>query len=349
MADFETIEAVESEYARQVRLAYLSAIKEASKLMPYGKLNDSGNLYLRSNATLRKKVDAIIDKLIADIEVVTVQGVFTGWDTAVEQNNEVAQRIYGKNLDELPNRYKEKYLSNNGDAKRAFATTKDSGFTISDRVWRNGKQYRQEIELSIESGLNRGISANKLAKEMQDQLVEPDKLFRRIRSQKDGSLRLSKAAKMYNPGQGVYRSSFQNAKRLARTEINAAYENSSKMKREQQDFIVGINIAVSKSHDPADDKGGISCYALQGNYPKDFDWSHKWHPNCKCIRKDILKGENELQDDLERIVSGGSPNNDSKNKVSKIPAKFNKYIKENEKLWKNWKNEPRFLKNIKSA
>ena len=77
---------------------------------------------MRSNATLRKKVDAIIDTLIADVEVVTVKGVFTGWDKAVELNNETALRIYGKNFDDLTDRYKEKYLSNNSEAKRAFAS-----------------------------------------------------------------------------------------------------------------------------------------------------------------------------------------------------------------------------------
>ena len=56
-------------------------------------------------------------------------------------------------------------------------------------------------------------------------LRNPDKLFRRVRD-KHGNLRLSKAAKAYHPGRGVYRSSYRNALRLTATENNMAYRTA---------------------------------------------------------------------------------------------------------------------------
>ena len=74
---------------------------------------------------------------------------------------------------------------------------------------------------------------------------EPDRLYRRVRD-KGGNLRLSKAAKMYHPGQGVYRSSAKNAQRLTRTEINMAYRESEYLRWQQLDFIVGIRVMLSR-------------------------------------------------------------------------------------------------------
>ena len=55
-------------------------------------------------------------------------------------------------------------------------------------------------------------------------------------------------AQAYHPGQGVYRSSYQNAMRMARTEINSAYREADSIRWQQLDFIVGYEVKTSKSH-----------------------------------------------------------------------------------------------------
>jgi len=186
----------------------------------------------------------------------------------------------------------------------------------------------------LEYGINKGQSAASIARDIKSYLNEPNKLFRRVKDEQ-GVLRLSKAAKAYNPGRGRYRSSYKNAFRLTRNETNFSYEGAQYAKNQQQDFVVGIEIKVSPSHNPADDKGGISCLSLEGKYPKDFDFTYKWHVNCKCTSFTILKSKEELDSDLDKILAGEKPNTPSKNSIYDKPENFNKYIVDNPKKFKN--------------
>ena len=320
-------------YSKRIRYAYLKMIRRVSKLAVPLSLNSSNEFYFRNNSRVSKQVDKLLKELYSNVYVTTVEGINSEWEFAVKKNNELAYYVYGKSLEELPNQYKSKYFSNNADARKAFVKRKIDGLNLSDRVWKNTKQLKTELELALETGIGRGKSADSIARKITDYLNEPDKLFRRIKDE-NGVLRLSKAAKSYNPGRGVYRSSYKNVNRLARNEINASYESSQKEKREQQDFIVGIKIKVSPSHNPSDDKGGISCIALQGKYPKDFDFTYKWHVNCKCTSFNILKTREELDSDLNLILSGKKPNTKSKRQINKIPNNYNDYSK-NTKI-KTW-------------
>ena len=64
----------------------------------------------------------------------------------------------------------------------------------------------------------------------------------------DGKLALSKNAKAFHPGQGVYRSSYKNAMRLTRTETNAAYRLADQDRWQRMDFVVGMRVHKSKNH-----------------------------------------------------------------------------------------------------
>lgn len=330
-------------YAFRVRKAYLAATKDISNLTYKLSLNSNDEFYFRNNPSISKKVDAILKEMYSEVYGVTVSGINSEWELAVEKNNELARYAFGKDLKKLPPEFKQKYLSGNDGAKRAFASRKVNGLNLSDRVFKNTKQFKTSIELALEAGIGQGRSAAALTKDVKSYLNEPDKLFRKIRDKPGGELRLSKAAKDYHPGQGVYRSSYKNALRLTANETNFSYESSQHEKRKQQDFIVGIEISTSPRHVLSDDKGGICCDCLQGRYPKDFDWTYKWHVNCRCYSKNIIKSREEINQDIDKILAGGEPNTPSKREVKKMPSVFNSYIKENGKKWENWKNPPRFL------
>ena len=328
------------QYAYQVKKAYLSAIKEISNVSYKLNLNENKEFFFKNHKKVNEKVNAILKQLHSNVYGTTASGVFLEWDLAVEKNNILAQYVFGDNIDKVPAQLKLKYLTNNADARRAFSKRKINGLNLSDRIWDNTKQFKQELELSLELGLGKGKSADQLSKSVRRYLNEPEKLYRRVRD-KNGVLRLSKAAKAYKPGQGKYRSSYKNAQRLTRNENNFSYENSQFEKRQQQDFIVGIEIKVSPGHNPSDDRGGISCSSLQGKYPKNFDFSSKWHVNCKCTSFNILKTRAELDSDVDRILAGKEPNTVSKNEINKKPKVYTGYLKDNSKKFKNWKSKPR--------
>lgn len=331
-------------FSKRVRKAYLQAVKDFAKVGKYARLDSAGNLIFVSQKTVNSVINPVINTLYETVYAETVTGINTNWELAVERNNALAYSLYGASLDELPNAYKTKYLSNNQDALRRFVERKDNGFTVSDKVWANTEQFRDEMKLGIETALKRGTSATKLASELTQYLNEPDKLFRRVKDA-SGELGLSKAAKDYHPGQGVYRSSYKNAIRLTGTEIGASYETSAQEKRKQQDFIVGVEIRVSPRHKASDDGGGISCLTLQGKYPKDFDFAWKWHPKCRCMSLNIVKTQDEIWKDIDRIGEGGEPDTPSINAVDKIPKSYVDYTKENAEKWGKYKNPPRFYAN----
>lgn len=331
-------------YGNQLKKAYTDLINQVAKLGIQLKLDANGNLFFRG--AISRKIDKLILKLYEDVLSITISGINTEWDLAVEKNNALALYIYGKELKNLPKNLLIKYLSGNDLARKNFIERKINGLGLSDRIWKNTQQFKQELELALELGIGKGQSAQSLAAEIKKYLNEPDKLFRRVRDA-SGELRLSKAAKAYHPGRGIYRSSFKNAFRLTRNETNFSYEGSSFEKRKQQDFVVGVKIIVSPQHKPADDASGVSCLELQGNYPKDFDFTYKWHVNCKCTALDIRKTREELSKDIDKILAGEEPDTPSVNTVHKNPANFNQYIKDNQKKWAKWKNKPRFLVNHK--
>jgi len=320
-------------YTQEIRKAYLECIKEVSILAENATLNVQGEFFFRNNPILSKKVDKLLKQLYSRIYGTTVLGIQTEWDRATEKMNELANKLYGKEtLEKVPAALRNKILSGNSGARLQFLRRKEAGLNLSERVWKLTQPFKQQLELGLELGIGSGKSASDIATEIKSFLNEPEKLFRRVREnqqeinkvlkeikklkeakasqseidkllkqvsdlKKAGRLRLSKAAKIYHPGRGISRSSYKNAVRLVRNEINFSYEASNLEKRKQQEFVVGIEIKVSPNHNPMDDMGGISCIDLQGKYPKDYDFTYKWHVNCKCQSYDILKTEDEIDEE----------------------------------------------------
>jgi hypothetical protein len=93
---------------------------------------------------------------------------------------------------------------------------------------------------------------------------------------------MRQATKDYHPGAGVYRSSYKNALRLARTETNMAYHLSDSARRSQIPFILGVRVVLSGAHPRYD-----ICDSLKGDYPKGFVFTG-WHPQCICHSETIL-------------------------------------------------------------
>lgn len=173
----------------------------------------------------------------------------------------------------------------------------------------------------------------------------PDKLFRRVKDE-HGNLQLSKAAKAFHPGPGVYRSSYMNARRLAVTENNMAYRTADYERYQRFDFVVGIEVHLSNNHNckgvPNGDFKDI-CDELQGRYPKDFKFVG-WHPHCRCYVTSILKTPEEMEADEERIDRGEQPTTESENEVKDVPRGFTEWVKDNQERAKGWENMPYFIK-----
>lgn len=144
---------------------------------------------------------------------------------------------------------------------------------------------------------------------------------------------MSKRASQFHPGQGVYRSSYKNARRLAVTETNMAYHSADHERWQQLDFVVGIEVRLSGNHTCLGRDGKRHefrdiCDDLQGRYPKDFKFTG-WHPQCRCQAISILKTEEELMEENRAIMRGEDPPKESVNTVKDVPEGFKQWIKDN--------------------
>jgi ribosomal protein S13 len=220
------------------------------------------------------------------------------------------------------------------DAYRVMVSKNVNGLTLSDRVWNLNDGNIETITHYIKSGFGEGKSAAAITKDLKTFLKEPDKLFRRVRND-DGKLVLSKPAKDYHPGQGVYRSSFKNARRLAASEINRAYRMNDSMRWKTTDIVTGYEIKLSKAHPVKD-----MCDTLKGKYPKNFVFTG-WHPQCFCYATPILLEDDEFDKYIDATLEGKDfDTSKSKNTVKNMPSGFHKYVSENKQRISKNKTAP---------
>ena len=308
----------------------------------------------------RNRVKGILNKLKSDLSVAIVNGVDSAWTLANNKNNELCRVVFGDNAGKLSEEQYRRYYTSNDKAREAFKQRKTSGLGLSDRVWNYTDQFKNELEMGIDIGLRDGLSADEMSRQLRQYLKYPDKLFRRVRDE-HGVLHLSKAAKAFHPGQGVYRSSYKNARRLAATETNIAYRTSDYMRYQQLDFVVGIRVVLSGNHTILNSKGeavpfedicdelsapeGSTNRKGRGCYPKDFRFTG-WHPHCRCHVETILKTEAEMREDDRRIMAGLEPVSPtaSKNYVGDVPQEFKKWTENNADRIAHAKSLPYFIR-----
>lgn len=276
---------------------------------------------------INKKVDQIIESLHDRLGSAIVDGVTAQWQLANEKNDDLVRKVFGKDLDNITEDQIRRYFTTNDAALTAFLARKDKGLGLSQKVWKYAKETKVDIESALELGIKTGQSAASMARDLKQYLKEPNKLFRRVRD-KESKLHLSKAAQAYHPGQGVYRSSYKNALRLAVTEANMAYRASDYERVQNFDFVVGIEVRLSNNHTLNGKPFYDICDELKGKYPKDFKF-RGWHPFCRCHSVTILKTREELMADNERILDGQEPIEDSVNSVNDLPDNFKSWAVKN--------------------
>lgn len=293
----------------------------------------------------KKQIERLMSVLKESMETTIVNGVRSAWTLSNNKNNALVSRIFGDNVGKLTKEQYRRYFSNNEDALNAFLQRQTQGLNLSDRVWRYTNAFKREIEFGLDLVIRTGENAASMSRSLRQYLQHPDKLFRRVQD-KHGILRLSQAAKDFHPGQGVYRSSYKNARRLACTETNIAYRTSDHLRWQQMDFVVGIEIKLSNNHTLNGVPFMDICDTLAGKYPKDFKFTG-WHPHCRCYAVTVLKTEEEMAEDTQRILDGQNPKKDSMNTVSDVPAVFKGWVEEHADRIENAQKLPYFIKDNK--
>lgn len=291
---------------------------------------------------VKAELKKIVGQLASQLQTTIESGSKNQWLFACDKNDGFIASIM--DTSKLSKARLKKMQDRNLDALSTFQGRKVGGMDLSQRVWRYVGQYRDQLETALDVGLGEGRSAQELARDVKKNLRDPDRLFRRVRD-KRGNLVLSKAARAFHPGQGVYRSSVKNAQRLTRSEINMAYRESDFLRWQQLDFVVGFEIHRSNREPLCKCK---MCDRLQGRYPKTFKFKG-WHPQCMCYAVPILMDEetfdeNELGDLKAALYGTEYKKKQAKNVVTDVPDGFKEWVAENMEASAGWASTPYFIK-----
>jgi len=325
-----------AKYDKKVEAIFNQAVQEASMIASNLDINPDKPFSFSDYPQTNARVNKLFSSFSRNYTSIIDWAVKEEWQNAAQKNDEFVKSIL--DTSKLTKKQTDRYFQRNLEALHAFQQRKiDGTFTLSDRIWKLQGQFKSELEMGLDIGLGEGRSAQQLSQDIRQNLKDPDRLFRRVRD-KHGNLQLSKHAKAFHPGQGVYRSSAKNALRLTRSEANIAYLTSDHLRWQQLDFVVGFDVVTSNNH-PQED----ICDHLKGRYPKSFVFKG-WHVLCRCRKVAVLANAEEFNKAEQILLDGGDISNyPYSNKVESLPNNFTSWINDNKDRIASAKSLPYFI------
>lgn len=340
VAHYKTTE----QFAALVSTLYDKATAEIAQVAANGSYKANKHFSFADYPKVGAVINNIVGNLTKNVEAVISVGARKQWLFACQKNDEFLKSII--DTSRLTKQQATKYQDRNLDALKSFQDRKVGGMNLSQRVWKYTEQYKEQIEIALDVGLGEGKSAAQLSRDVRQNLNDPDRLFKRVQD-KRGNLQLSKSAKVFHPGTGVYRSAYKNAMRLTRSEINMAYRESDWLRWQQLDFVVGFEVKRSNREPVCECK---LCERLVGKYPKWFKFKG-WHPQCLCHAIPIIDGygSKERSEDRRNALRAALYGTEYKKYVSPntiidLPDEFKAWVSENMERQNNWASTPYFIR-----
>jgi hypothetical protein len=320
------------------QLIYNNYLSAMNLFQVKNSLSGDTPFWFSRNAAANKQMDKLISTFNKQANALFLNGIDRSWkygeDSYIDKmhlalSGKAQQRKY---FDEARTEaIQEQRNQGSNAAVQRFADMKRNGLTLSDRVWNLSKNMKSEIETIVQNGMKEGKTVEQLSKELRGYLNQPGTLFRKVRNKDTGELELSVAAKKYKPGQGIYRSAYKNAIRLARTEIAAAYRRAEWERFQTDPQVTGIRITLSNNHTCINPRTGKPepfydiCDELAGDYPKSFLWTG-WHPQCRCIILPILIKESEFRKLIAAEIRGEKY---EPKQITELPKVLNDWLRIN--------------------
>lgn len=366
-------------YADNVRRLYATATDELLKLSAMKTPNGVSAVFSFSDSKrLSEQANAILRALYSGVYNEIKGGVIAEWGNANKSCDALITSIFGRKVKE-DNHYA-RFFARNKESVDVFFKRKSEygGLNLSQRVWKYVGDFKTEMEMALSVAMGEGKSAATISREVRKYLQRPDMMFRRFRVKTgeqdifdaDGNVvgkepvygRVWKRKvvdavtgnvswqtvnlKDYSFGRGVYRSSYKNAMRLARTETNMAYRTADQERWRQLDFVIGYRVVLSDNHPEPDICNDLSARrgekGSRGVYPKDFVFKG-WHPQCRCYVVPILADEKEF-DKIQEAILNDEPIPESKSVIREPNKYFQDWWMKNKKRVSEAQSLPYWVK-----
>lgn len=287
-------------YMMRVRNIYDGLNEKAAMLVESVGYEGLAEFSFNDYPEIEREVKLLLSQFVGELQTLIYSGTSSEWKSSNTFQDAVANKALKYYRAQVHGDKFKHYYRDNGDQLKAFLQRQENGLNLSSKLWNQSKNYKEALEATISTAIEKGMSAVTLSKRLSKYLNDWPSL------QADYQERYGKATNIYDC---EYRSL-----RLARNEISMAYRSAEQARWQQFDFILGYKIKLSDSHPRYD-----ICDDLAGDYPKDFKF-RGWHPNCLCYTVPIVMSEDEYWSDNRE---------NSPNMVTAPPENFDKWVSEN--------------------
>ena len=144
-------------YVKAVETIYNKAIEDFARLASRLKINTDKPFSFSDYPSAKAEVDRILKELTSNVKGVIDEGNKQQWLFANKKNDEFLASIM--DTAKLSKRTLSKFQDHNLKALAAFQKRKIDGLNLSDRVWRNAKRFKAQIEHSTDVSIGKGESA----------------------------------------------------------------------------------------------------------------------------------------------------------------------------------------------
>lgn len=284
-------------YMLQVRNIYDNLNEKVATLVESVGYDGSTEFFFSDFPEVKRDLLLLQRQFVGEMQTLIYSGTSVEWKNSNLFQDLVANKALKYYRAQVAGKRFKHYFNSNSDQLKAFQARKDKGLNLSTKLWKQADIYKESLEATISTAIEKGMSATTLSKRISKYLKDWPSL------QADYQERYAKATRCHDCE--------YNSIRLARNEISMAYRTAEQLRWQQFDFILGYKIKLSDSHPRYD-----ICDDLAGDYPKDFNF-RSWHPNCLCYTVPIVMSEEEYWSDNRE---------DSSEKISTLPSGFGKWI-----------------------
>lgn len=287
-------------YMMQVRVIYDRLNERAASIVESVGYDGAVEFSFADYPETKRDLQLLQRQFVDDMQSLIYSGTSAEWKRSNLLQDLVANKALKYYRAQVAGKKFKHYYQTNSDQLKAFQRRTERGLNLSAKLWNQSQVYKDSLEATISTAIEKGMSAVTLSKRISKYLNDWQSL------QADYQEKFGKATNCYDC---EYRSI-----RLARNEINIAYRTAEQLRWQQFDFILGYKIKLSGSHPRYD-----ICDDLAGDYPKDFKFVG-WHPNCLCYTVPIVMSEEEYWSDSRE---------NSPNLVTAPPKSFGKWVSKN--------------------